>query len=606
MRPFAKFAAVLLALGTLSAAPEKPTITAARLLDEIIVRPGDFDQMCDAPPAVPFAAPPIPAFGLSVSQDLFPSDEMKAKLRSRREDIVKEISSRFEKYDWLKPPAAPPVSKKALFLKKEPGNEEFDATKPSGINPRAMSGIMLTIIEDLEAVELLPQLLRLEDDLHKITQDALKDPKAPVPTVEVGGGAMWQGMQEEFKDVEDWEKAPPALKRKQALFNALIFDRQLLGVMLQLLQHQNYGPLRESTFALLRAMAIKRKPLDEEMAKIKSDKDIPENERRYIFFDKELNVPVWRYEHAEVLYSEPMREEVRGLVQAYVKKTEPPLVTAEDMIANALRSPGGFNQMCAMPSPLPFDAPVPAYGPLAPRHFNLDSRNRQVLQAHRAKIVPLLIAKLHAVDFKKPSAKGTTLASPYSLMLDIVRTEHAIEALPELLRLEDLIHSALAEAAKDDKTVLPPLDLDSPVAWQKEGGKSETGDRPRKNAEFEHRILQREIIGLIGQLLREEEYEPYFATALDKGYADGMHKLATEGELKDMKVAEDIPYESRELIHWDNRLGIPISVSSPPIKVPYTESLRDELRSKAEEFLKSVPPEKQKGEAAMNLVVKVE
>jgi hypothetical protein len=597
-------AALLLGAGPLCAAPEKP-ISAARLLDEVIVRPGDFDQMCDAPPPVPFAAPPIPAFGLSVAQDLFLSDEMKEKVRVRRPEIIKEMEARFEKFDWLKPPPAPPISKKPLFVKKEPGNEEFDATKPSGQNPRAMGGIMLTIIGDLEAVELLPELLKLEDSLHQITQTALADPKAPVPDIEIGGGAMWKGMEEEFSKVEDWDKAPPELKRKEKLFHALVFDRQMLGMMLQLLQHKNYRPLADSTPGLLRVMAIKRKPLDEEMAKIKRPEDIPENERRYITFDKELNVPVWRYEHAEVLYSEPMREEVRGLVQAFVSGTMPPTPNGQDLMTAALRSPGGFSQMCAMPLPLPFDAPVPAYGVLAPRNFHFDNRNRQVLQAHRAKVIPVLIDKLRAIDLKKVPAKKSTGPAPYSLLLEVVRTEHAIEALPELLHLEEQLHAAMAAAAQDEKKVLPPIDLDSPVVWQNEG-KADVGDRPRKNAEFEHRVLQREVLGLIGKLLRDENYEPYFATTLDKGYAEGMQKLVKEGELKDIKMAEDIPYESRELIHWDNRLGVPVSVSAPPIKVPYTEALRDEVRKSAEEFLKSVPPEQRKGEAAMQLVVKAE
>jgi hypothetical protein len=71
MRFLLMLAAVLLPWTVLHAAKEK-VLTAAQILDEVVARPGDFDQMCDPPPAVPLYAPPIPAFGLSVTQDLFP------------------------------------------------------------------------------------------------------------------------------------------------------------------------------------------------------------------------------------------------------------------------------------------------------------------------------------------------------------------------------------------------------------------------------------------------------------------------------------------------------------------------------------------------------
>jgi hypothetical protein len=587
--------AVLLPWTVLPAAKKEP-LTAAQILDEVVTRPGDFDQMCDAPPAVPYSAPPIPAYGLSVPQTLFPSDEMKDLLKAHRPGIIKEMAARFEKLDWLHPPPAPPVPKEALFLKKEPGNEEFDQTKPSGQNPKAVGGIMLTIVLDLDAVELLPQLLRLEDDLHKITQAALKDPNAPVPVIDIGGGAMWQGMMEEFQKLKDPDKVPPALEHKEQVFNALVFDRQMLGVMLQLLQHQNYAPLKESTPGLLRAMTLKKAPLDEEMAKIKGPQDIPENERRYVFFDKELGVPYWRYETANMLYSEALRTEVRGLAEAFINKTAPPVIKGADLLDEALSHPGGYSQMCLMPAPLPFDAPVPAYGILAPRNDFFDAVTSQNLQAHRQKVIPVLVEHLHDVDIPHSQVKNLN-----SLVLETVRLLNGIEALPELLRIEDQLHAALAAAQQDAGAPLPDLNLNSPVVW----AKAKTGDsKPsaRKDAEFKCRIMQREMLGLMAKLLRDEDFPSFFNTEIEKEHAAGLRKIASEGELKDIKTAQDIPYESRNLIVWDKKIGIPVYRSGGRINVPYTEALRDEVRRVAEDFLKNVPPSQWKGEAAMDLI----
>ncbi len=622
MKAFSAILTALMPLCVLGAEDVKP-VSAARLLDEIIQRPGGYAQMCDAPAPAPFHAPPIPAYGLSVPQCLFPSAEMKKLLHESRDDVVKELAGRLEKLDWIHPPPAPPPSEKPLFIKSNARQIEFDPTKPSGQNPRSLDSIMLTIILDLDAVELLPHVLRLEDELHKITVAALSDDHAPLPVIEIGGCVIWMGAERDYANVENWDKAPPELKRKRQLFDALVFDRELIGVMLDLLARKNFAPLKDSTLGRVRALGL-REMVDHKsfLENIKRPEDIPESDRQFVLFDRELGIPYWRYAQVPVTYSESLRDESRQLVKCFLDGSKPPVISGGKLLDELIAKPGDFNQMCGMPPPLPFDAPIPAYGVLAPRHFSFDAYSIQRLQAYRKEIVPVLLERLKNIDLSKAQPprgdmndyrkSGTNPRAFSSLLLSVAQHLHVIEALPELLRLEEQLHSAIAKSAKDDKSPLPQLDLDSPVGWSTikvvDDRKKQKTPKPtredkksleRKTDEFTSRIYQRELLALMARLLREEEFKPLLASSMEKEYIAGLRKIASEGELKDIKSATDIPEESLSWIGWDDELGIPVRIFGSVVQIPYTETLRDELRHIADDFLKSVPPDQWKGAAAM-------
>ena len=305
-------------------AAEKPRkITASALLDEAIQRPGDFDQICDAGRPVPYEAPPIAAYGLTTPQPFFLSEEMKKHLKEHRAEIVKEMATRLEKLDWTHPPAAPKLSKKPMFPPNHPVSPdgEGDPSQPSGQNPRTLTPIMLTVIVELDATELLPQLLKLESALNDINVAALKSPeKGPIAKIDLGMYPPWNGMEKEFEGVEDVDKSPK-LKHKIDLFQGLVLQREILGTVLEELHRKGYAPLKESTFGKAHAEELKSQAAkDETLTPIKSAADLAKSDLndKGVAFDSELGVPYWRWEHGTVPYTESTREEARKLVQRYI------------------------------------------------------------------------------------------------------------------------------------------------------------------------------------------------------------------------------------------------------------------------------------------------
>ena len=322
MKPLFRALPLALIAAHLCSAAQPAHLTPAALLDEAIQRPGDFSQTCDAPDPVPYKAPPLPLYGLGVPQPFSLSDRMKAELKKNRDAIVKEIGVRLEKLDWTNPPPAPKLPKKALFPTKREDQGDMDPNSPSEQNPRTLGPVMLSLIVELNAKELLPQLLKLEEQLNTLNEAALQDPdKAPVAKVDAGGFAMWQGADQDFKDVEDWDKAPPKLKRKKQIFEGLVFDREILGVMLELVNQAGFEPLKKSEFAELRAKELKAKAETDEMLRaIKSADDLnqPDKKDLGIGFDKELGIPYWHWQHILAPYTSERRAAARKIIEDFV------------------------------------------------------------------------------------------------------------------------------------------------------------------------------------------------------------------------------------------------------------------------------------------------
>ena len=635
--------ALLLVLPAWMPAAEKSApVTIEALVDEAIQRPGDGSQICDAPEPVPYSRPPIPVYGLSVAQSTFLSEPMKKLLHARREEVVQELGKRLEKLDLLNPPPAPAKLKKPILPPLYPPAkpDEVDFETETKQNPRSVGGVALTIILELDAAELLPQLLKLEEQLHGITEAALKNDKAKVPAIETGGYMGWEGQGEEFKDIEDWNKMPPRLKRKQQIFDCLVFDRELLGMMAELVRRKGYQPLAASTLGRIRTLKLQHRDRDEDLQKIASEKDIPEDQKDQMGFDKDAGVPYWRSQIVRAPYTEALRQETRGLVEAFLKKESPPVLTGAQILDQVIANPGDYSQMCGMPSPIPFDAPLPLYGPLAPRHYSLSSQSITLLQAYRAEIVPVLLERLKAIDFAQTGAatldivpvqqgqlriidpsqpatatpdkvgpSGTDPKALSGLLLEVIQVLQAVECLPELLRLEEQLATLLTAADKAAAAPLTAFNLDSPIMWEQPKVQAAAGkdkaknlaERERKQQIFTSRIFQREILGLIGGLLRKEGYGPLYSSSVEKVYVEGLKKNAAKGELKELKAAEDIPWESRHWIVWDAGLNIPVYAHGSVVRMPYTAEARAELRKLAQDFLASVPAEQRRGAKAMRV-----
>ncbi|WP_395740311.1 hypothetical protein [Prosthecobacter sp.] len=570
--------------------------SAADLLDRSIWWPGDYGQLCrDDSPVGQFYSVPLHGYGTIVSQEYFLSKDTIVALSSQRKEIVEELGLRLKDFHWESIPPAPPLSAEVQKLAKGL-NDLHDAPGDTGPlpgprkfeNPRALGATMLRIMEALQTVELLPELLRLEQELGELIEKADsksndpfrandgKTPKVSLPIIQTGEENL--GLQEaESITYKDEPNRAAVVKWKQQFFNNLVFQREILGVCLGMLEKKGYAPMNESLTGRLHALAVRRHP------------------------------PGLLPGTTEVI------ADARRLVQDFVVGKEPPAakVDGATLLEECIATPGSWNQMCASVPDIPMDVPMPPGAQLAPRHFNLGGESQNRLLAYRDVVMPVLVRRLQELKIaappseKKPAVReeswpkrsGQTSTEFGPLIFQVVRSLNAVECLPEVLRLEQQLHELVAAAEKDASVVVPLLRLDSPSGWL---------PLDHFRAIKSCRIYQREMLGLMHTLLMQERYRPMWDSALEKSLREEGHAAFRKrhaAELSKYTSYEQIPYYLRDDIIWDEvKREAKISKdASYPVDVPYTEGVRDEVLSLTRRYLEEVPPEKRRAADGMTL-----
>lgn len=246
---------------------------------------------------------------------------------------------------------------------------------------------------------------------------------------------------------------------------------------------------------------------------------------------------------------------------------------AAQLLDQTIHSPGSWNQMCAIPPPLPFNVPLPLYSLAVERFSTLTPENVSQLQAQRAEVVQEITTRLHNLDLSK-RAPQTTGSSPQNsgqdpyalsgLLLQIIIDLNAVETLPELLRLESDLNRQIERANDNPYATLPNLDLDSPVAWQEMDALHPPTDHERQL--FAARVYHRELLSVIATLLRHEKFEPLLKSDIEARYSEFLKHE------KNSRTSPTWSYDSTRFIS-------------------YTPALRHEIRNFALAFLKQ-PSEK--------------
>lgn len=290
-----KIAAALLFL---TLAPLSAAETAAQLVDRLITTPGDFDQMCDAPlPLDPKV--PLPIYKLVADRDVHLTPENIAELRKRRAEVVPVLVKRLADYDFTKPP------------KKVPDERKFkeDTVERSGINPKQLSGLFYEMLLGLDAVEALPELLRLEEQLRSLLAAASADKNVAPPEVYLDGYlTMPQGKN-------------ALSKRDQVMSRGRVVQRELLSVMLQLLRGQKFAPLLESDIEKTYIAALKASAAEDEVLKdVTTPEQAKAKDREWVQFDPIQPIPItWIRNHPSLPFNTESRNKVRGLVEQFLK-----------------------------------------------------------------------------------------------------------------------------------------------------------------------------------------------------------------------------------------------------------------------------------------------
>lgn len=571
---------------------------AAEMLNEALVWPGDIAQVGEITTlSCGFRNPPIPGYSTCIPQTFVLSAATVSKLGDNRDAVIAELSRRLRAFSWNQEPPAPQVTEKAKQLEAEafrklPGKSSPVRKKE---NPLALGATMLRIIEALQAVELLPELLRLENDLHRLNESALdavwiinvgsndRPPSLFVPDILLGGQMRWSTYEEDLVYYEGPHQAAWA-EWKAKVFGNLVFQREMLGVCLGLLEIRGDTSLPQSFAGRLHALAVKRTPM------------------------------------ALIPCSDAVRDDVRHTVSRFlIHKPVADTTDGAKLLEDSIATPGYWNQMCAMPPTIPLDAPMPAGAELAHRHFNLGGLAEWRLQAYRDRVMPVLVDRLRALKLESPLSadqkfdskrSGQTSTAFGPLIFQVVECLNAVECLPELLRLEQQLHDLVAQAEKDPKTPVPVLPLDSPAAWQPPRGKDSSPEakalQQRETAIHVCRIYQREMLGLARSILLMEKYQPMKDSALEKTQDEAGRAAFREEHQKEIgqiKSAEEIPSHLRDSVVWNatKRRAEITENAAYAVPTPYSESVRDEICRLAADFLKNVPPEKRRAADGMRL-----
>jgi hypothetical protein len=296
--------AILLSLGLgpfMEAAEKHPSADA--LIDHVIRQPGTFDQMCDPAPVMDPHVP-LPLFSLLLNREVHVTPENLAKLSARRPEVVAALKARLASLDLRKQvPNAPEFKIK---------NEETMEVADSGVHPRQISSLLFEIIVGLDAVETLPELLSLEEQLRGLLAAADANAKVSPPPIRLDA------------DLTEPPAGGKLSRRDEQLEKGRIVQRELLSVMLQLLRRQRYGPVLHSDFEKVYAAAIKSRAKKDDLREYKTAAEAKEKQPNWIHFDPICNVPVVpMIPPPTVPFSAEVRDRVRGLAQQFLKEVPP-------------------------------------------------------------------------------------------------------------------------------------------------------------------------------------------------------------------------------------------------------------------------------------------
>jgi hypothetical protein len=229
-------------------------------------------------------------------------------------------------------------------------------------------------------------------------------------------------------------------------------------------------------------------------------------------------------------------------------------------LQQVLARPGDYRQICGF-AVASNDIPLPIYGSAMQSEFHVSTANLTALKARRAEIVPALSKHLQGIA----PAKFTVPLGEIITGLD------AVETLPALLQTEEQFAAQLAK--------LPPLPADG--AFTRQNMKT-----------WSVAIAQREVLSVMLQLLRGQRFQALLNSDFEKMYAAAVRERAAKEDLREIKTPADAAAKNMKWLRFDPIYEVPLGYLDKKVEAEMTPEVRAKVRSLAEQFLKTVPPEK--------------
>ena len=295
-----------------SAKPEAASGDA--ILTKVLRTPGLYNQICDA---VEVKLPiPMTLTTPWVSGEAELSKASRKLVNTNRAALIPALKKQLAAIDFAKKPAK---------QKPDPKPSEDSDVEGVGVDPKAFSNVLLDVVRELKAVEILPELLAVEAKLFAGLTEAEKNPKAAIPKVDGadGAGIYMKAPPELDEDSDKWTPEQKAnWERTNELVRVSGLHRDLLMLIYNLMREKKFGPLLASNLEKIYLVELQRLAAEDDiLKKAKSLEEVPEEERESVKVDPINGVLFRDYPPVQLEFSIPAREEIIAIAAEFTKQT---------------------------------------------------------------------------------------------------------------------------------------------------------------------------------------------------------------------------------------------------------------------------------------------
>jgi hypothetical protein len=301
----------------------------------------------------------------------------------------------------------------------------------------------------------------------------------------------------------------------------------------------------------------------------------------------------WRARAVENLSPPPLRNSVAEEL------------SAEKLLDQVISRPGSYSQVCDVMTAPP-DIPYQLFQITDFMGASLSKSNQALVEKNRDGLIKALRSRLLAIDFSRKAAPPVADPKPEEnfdgdafgcdpkalspIILTLLQQLHGIEALPELLVVEQKLVEGIAKA-KDDLKAMPPEVAGWSVGEMRENYDENEPEakRDRRTGLFQARVAQRDLVMLMATLMRELSYTPYLETTLEAAYVKGLKAEAKKRGYDKIKVGAEPLTEIKGMDVAVDPVTKIIRPAYFSVKLPYTRESRDEIRAAAAKWIAEHP-----------------
>jgi hypothetical protein len=297
-----------------------------------------------------------------------------------------------------------------------------------------------------------------------------------------------------------------------------------------------------------------------------------------------------------------MKVSIAALPIAFLAAAFAESPTGDALLSRIITHPGSYSQVCDIVT-AESDIPYRAFELTDFAGASFSKSNQALIDQNRDALVPAIRARLLAVNFDTPEESPAADPKPEEnfdgepfgcdpkslnpLLLNLIQQIHAIEALPELLTVEQELVKRI-EKSKNDADAPAPVVAGWFVGYNyPDSDKKTDAERERFTKLFQARVAQRDLVMLMALLMREKSYPPYLKTSLEAAYAKGLKKTASV--YPTYKIGDPLPEGKYGTEFQLDPIVRVLRRDHDFVSIPYTRESRDQIRAAAAKWVAEHP-----------------